>query len=713
MSRGRERLWEAYFGSILTEKRRYQGRRPIQRRSAVPHTIRNGLTRQALTALSWILPFAGSLFLLQTANAHDETKAPALADLPIEELLELKVSSASRFSQERREAPSAVAVITAEEIRTHGWRTLGEALGSLPGLYTSYDRSYRYLGARGFQRPGDYNTRFLLLVDGVRLNDGLYDQATVGTDFILDLDLVERIEYVPGPGSAVYGSNALFGVVNVITRPTHTLPQAEFALAAGEDGYARGRATLAWTGGSDRSAMLSVTRNRVDGRDLYFPEFDTPEQHNGVATDLDGDRATQLFARAVLSGWTLQLAHSDRNKATPTANYGQVFNDPHSELDDEHTLIGLRRDFDIGEKTRVSASAHFNEYRYLGDYVYGQDPLSLNTDDAVAQSSGGELQLISSSLPRHHLVAGLSFDYLHRRQKNFDVDPYLLYLDDARDDWRLGFYVEDEWRLSDPLILNVGARYDYDSTSGLHNVSPRAALIYRVSPSASAKAIVGSAYRSPNAYEFYYRFEDQEQQAADQLANPELRDEHIETAELIWEQRLERSGTISASIYHYSVSDLITFSDSAEGDLLFVNVDKANATGIELAYERHYARSRLRASYSAQRVRDSDSGNKLENSPDNMAKLNLSFPVFGSGLRANAEVQWLAARLSHNQQEVAGYWLANGGLSLPHALGQAEVSLHVYNIFDQHYEDPVGLEFMQNAIEQDGRTAVFKLRLGF
>ena len=85
-------------------------------------------------------------------------------------------------------------------------------------LCVSYDRDYAYLVARGFQRPGDYNSRFLLLVDGVRLNDAVYDQAPIGTDFPMDMDMVERIEYVPGPGSAVYGSNALLGMRAGTTR---------------------------------------------------------------------------------------------------------------------------------------------------------------------------------------------------------------------------------------------------------------------------------------------------------------------------------------------------------------------------------------------------------------------------------------------------------------------------------------------------------------
>ena len=73
-------------------------------------------------------------------------------------------------------------------------------LRSVRGFYTTYDRNYSYVGIRGFARPGDYNTRVLLLVDGHRLNDGIYDMAPIGTDFPIDVSLIERVEVIRGPG---------------------------------------------------------------------------------------------------------------------------------------------------------------------------------------------------------------------------------------------------------------------------------------------------------------------------------------------------------------------------------------------------------------------------------------------------------------------------------------------------------------------------------
>ena len=106
------------------------------------------------------------LALLCGFASHAAAQAD-IAQLPLEQLMQMEVRTASRYAQTALEAPAVVSVVTADDIRLFGYRTLAEVLGSMRGLYVSYDRSYHYLGTRGFATPGDYNTRVLLLVNGV------------------------------------------------------------------------------------------------------------------------------------------------------------------------------------------------------------------------------------------------------------------------------------------------------------------------------------------------------------------------------------------------------------------------------------------------------------------------------------------------------------------------------------------------------------------
>ena len=154
----------------------------------------------------------------EKANCAAQESFPDLSEATLEQLGTMKVYSASKHLQAASDAPSSVTVVTADEIQKYGYRTLADILKTVPGFFVTNDRNYSSVGVRGFARPGDYNTRILLLVDGHRLNDNVYDEAMIGTEFPINIDLIQRVEVIRGPVSSLYGSNALFAVINIITR---------------------------------------------------------------------------------------------------------------------------------------------------------------------------------------------------------------------------------------------------------------------------------------------------------------------------------------------------------------------------------------------------------------------------------------------------------------------------------------------------------------
>src|SRR5438477_1912578 len=267
-----------------------------------------------------------------------------LSQASLEELMNIKVISASKYLQSAQTAPSLVTVVTADQIEKYGYRTLADILRSVGGFYVTYDRNYSYVGTRGFARPGDYNSRILLLVNGHRMNDSVYELAYVGTEFLLDVDLIERVEVIRGPSSSLYGTNAFFAVINVITKNGAQLNGAEMSTELGSFGTYKGRVSY----GKQLQSfelLVSGTYYTGAGQNLFFPEFNTPADNFGVAVHGDDDSSRSLFGQIETGKLKLFAAYSMREKGIPTASFGDIFNDPAS-----RTFDGFRC-FDVQYQT--------------------------------------------------------------------------------------------------------------------------------------------------------------------------------------------------------------------------------------------------------------------------------------------------------------------------------------------------------------------------
>ncbi len=674
-----------------------------------------GAVNLAGTALS-ILLLAG--FPGSGAAAGED---PAAADQAPDEMLLLgeipSVYGASRYEQKVTEAPSSVSIVTGTDIKRYGYRTLADILRSVRGFYVSYDRDYSYLGVRGFARPGDYNTRILLLVDGHRVNDAIYEQAAVGTEFPLDVDLIDRVEVIRGPSSSLYGSNAFFGVVNVITKTGRDIDGIEASGEAGSFRTFKERATGGKRGAGGLEALVSGTLYDSRGQSLYFPEYDDPADNHGLSGNADRDRSRGAFAKVSRGDFTLTGLYQIRDKQVPTGYYGTAFGDPGNRTVDERYYADLRFERNTDPRTTVTAQVSYDWYGFRGDYVSVDNALNpvpphhyANRDAVAGASWGAELRAVRKVFGAHRVTIGGEYRSLFRQdQKFFDVSPYAVHLDDRRSDEVWAGYLQDDVDIRRDLVLNAGIRYDHYRLFG-GTVNPRVGLIWSPLETTTVKLLYGRAFRAPNAYEAFYNDGN-----LSMKANPRLSPEKIAAYEAVLEQFVGDHLHLTAAAYHYRITDLIEqVTDDADGLLVFTNMKEVRARGFEFEAEGKLPHGvEGRASYMVQKTKDDLTGEELTNSPRHMAKFNLVVPLRQGKLFSGAEIQYTGPRKTRTGPEAGGYTVANLTLFAQRILGGLEASASVYNVFDRKYGDPGGEELLQNVIPQDGRSFRGKITYRF
>ena len=626
-----------------------------------------------------------------------------LMSLSIEDLAQVKVYSASRHLEEARQAPSAVTIITAQDIRRYGWRTLGDALRSLRGFYTAYDRQYAYLGVRGFLRPGDYNSRILLLVNGHRINENVYDSAPMGTEFPLDLDLIDRIEVVRGPGSSLFGSNAIFGVINVITRQPS--PERGVEISGDTSSFLgrRGRIT-AFGHKGQLSGLVSGTLYRDPGAsDLFFPEFASPETNNGFAHNMDGTRAGYVFADVTYGNFRLQGNLSDRTKKYPTASYGAIFNDPADHIQEARGYLDASYHRSLSPQTDVELRSYYDVYKYTGSAGYlepgaGQ---TIGIGRARADWAG-----VEANLNRQIGKQRITFGGTYESSFNIDQHNYVVGQPDLfqskNSSWLAAGYGEMELHFIPKVTISAGARLDWFSTFG-GAISPRVALIYSPTPRTSLKYIFGRAFRAPSSYEEYY---------VDNITvtkPPEaLKPESIQSHELVLERSLKPWLSVTADAYYNQLEKLIDqVPDPASSLSYFVNQGRVHSKGLEFeAQAQNNAGLGARASYAFTRAQNEALRSALANSPSHQAKLNATLPILRRGF-AGVELLYISGLQDYRQTRVSPFALTNFTLSTRPLWGGWELSASLYNAFNRSWYSPMGPNDPEAAIQQDGRTYRF------
>lgn len=653
------------------------------------------------------------LFIPFIAFAQEDAE-----EIPLDNLLKANVESAlkyedrssqaaAKYEQAIGESPAAVTIITAEDIQRYGYRTLEEVFATVRGFYISDDRNYGYLGARGFGRPTDFSNRALFLLNGETLNEKLYGYAQISTSADVDLDDVERIEIIRGPGSALYGNSAMFAVVNIITKKGRAIDGFRLSATTGSYGKLQGKGVFGKEFGNGLDVFTSGLYNDTKGQEkLYYKEYDSPDTNNGIAENLDWDKYYRLLANASYKGFSFQGIIKSREKGIPTGSWGTLFNNEKSHTLDEHEFAELKYNKDISADKNISLRGYIHHCLYYGIYPYREYDYF---DESHNSWFGFETRFMWDVIPNNRIVSGLEYqNHFQADYRYWNYDYTICEIDLPQSIFSV--YIQDECQIAENLSLTFGIRTDRYTEIG-NSTNPRFAIVYNPFTSSNLKLLYGHAFRVPSVYETGF------QQEGYWLLNPHLKPEKIRTEEIVWEQRLTDSLYSTISMYRYDMKDLIDAVSVSENQneplSQYQNINKVKATGVEGELNfRFKSGFNGYSNYTFQNAKDADSGKKLTNSPTHIIRLGLVSPnlkyIFIAG-----EFQYETERITVYNTKTKPYLLANINISTRWLLNHLRCSFLIRNLFNRDYSFPGGVEHLQPAIQQDGRNYTFKLEYRF
>jgi iron complex outermembrane receptor protein len=542
-------------------------------------------------------------FVLQCADIKAETSQT-------EELLFMNIPmvvTASKTSESINEAPAVVYVITQKEIEISGAKSLADILKRVPGMRVSM-RESSVLGSRGF--TSDQNDKFLFLIDGAPIQNIMQDGSYNFID-MPNLNMVERIEVVKGPGSTLWGSDATFGIINIITKN-------------GKD-IAGTKASVDYSTGNDQFVGNLMMGNALSNGD-YMASF-SYTQSNGSAYGVGADKGNNIYQWGqhgdVLASGTvspqatgddlarmLDLSPSfefytkmniDDFSVKARASYmaqrylwNTLYGYKYTDADMKSFYIEAERVKKFGDN--ISWSTKINSHGMLYErgipmaYAAGVSGVAADIETMTEMGFFLESSLDMTLAEVHHIIAGIKYtrinigpdlrtEYLPSGANTENLGYlYTITLKPAIDDTD-GMYLEDNYLVTDKLKLVGGLSYEYNDLREVGgDWMPRASVIYSFTDDMSLKYAYNTGYGRPPAMKKFGEYFG-----------------HAEESEKIQEHDVEflinnKRFHFSATGFNYNIDDYFTWYDDGYVDPVTLvhthagdyNKGEAVSTGVEL-----------------------------------------------------------------------------------------------------------------------------------
>ena len=664
--------------------------------------------------------------------------AAAHADDPILLMLsgdEQLVSIATGSPRPVSKAPSVATVITADDIKATGATTLSEILETVPGVHVSrngflWQPLYSIRGILTANNP-----EVLVLINGIPITSGFYgDRGRMIVD--LPLESVSRIEVIRGPGSALYGAEAVSGVINIVTKTAGEIDGTESGLRAGSfETYD------AWVQHGGRWSEVNVAGylhlgstegyRRTIAADAQTALDRTFGTHASLAPGPLNVGRDSIDARLDLSGdkWRFRVGYIDRNHAQTGTGVADAL-DPLTEGHGTYTSADLTwHDARFTENWSVTAQASYYDIAEENTDVT-LFPAGSALPLALPGGTGSSIGMVGR--PQHwerqerlsisglyggfekhklRLGAGYNFDDLYKvtETKNFtymnvpgigyvpvcvdlacsmvtatQANGLLFLAPHSRN--LLYAYAQDEWSLAPDWTLTAGVRRDdYSDFGGTTN--PRVALVWDTAYNLTTKLMVGRAFRAPSFVELY----DINNPAA--LGNAALKPEAIDTTELAFAWQARPGLRTGLSMFHYRMRDVIRLTANADPTTgsTFRNAGAQTGNGFELEFTWDAATDvKLSGNYAYQRSIDETTHQDAGLAPHNRVYLRADW-AFAAGWTISGQVNRVADRkrqAGDTRAPIADYTTTDLTLRTTKLHKDVELAFSVRNLFNVDAREP-------------------------
>jgi outer membrane receptor for ferrienterochelin and colicin len=555
--------------------------------------------------MNWCSKSGLVAFATLTCNAVFSQENPKdLESLSLEALLNVKVTTVSKTSQKAEQAPATVIVVTAEQIRLRGYRNLAEVLNDLPDFKVndkSDPQNFNVINARGISRKD----LFIIMLDGIRISSPTNEPLPVLENF--PIYLAKQIEVVYGPGSALYGADAMAGVINIITEKGTQNTQVKAGLLGGTHGYGNGSLQISTK--LKNNFLLTVAGQytydaQPDFSKVYSNEYNMTAQQTGVFNSVYGPmRPTQpvapgyeapiktynVYTSLEKGGFSLTLLHhyAQTPSSTTLKPDNGVYNKENFYGQGVTTVTAGYTD-SIGKlRTTTTLTESFYRVNPRSNYrnLYG------NMQTGYKYSTGSMLKLeeqlgltISKQLD---VIGGITYERFQSVPKSPELQAPVkggravggILLNSAAyynpqgigarffpllyDN--IGVYLQAQYAPVKKLAFTAGVRFDHNSRFG-STTNPRIGAVYNPAKTTTIKALYGTAYWAPSpmiAYETYGSFYTQDSgrtytSSFLHLPNPGLKPITSRTFELSVNQKIGRHFTATITAYSTKVNNLIS-----------------------------------------------------------------------------------------------------------------------------------------------------------